>query len=60
MKKVIAMIWAYVSLIMIALGVSMLDGSLWGLGCLLLIVSGGYLTLYAKVKGFMKLEEENK
>ena len=59
MKKVVSMIWAYVSLIMIALGVSILDGRLWGLGCLLMIVSGGYLTLFAKVKGFMKIEEEN-
>ena len=58
MKKVLAVILAYVSLIMIALGVSMLDGRLWALGCILLIVSGGYLAVYAKVKGFMKVENE--
>jgi hypothetical protein len=57
-KKVLAMIWAYVSLIMIALGVSMLDSRFWVLGCVLLILSGGYLALYAKVRGFMKVENE--
>ena len=56
MKKVLAMILAYVSLIMIALGVSMLDGRFWGLGCILLILSGGYLALYAKARGFMKVD----
>lgn len=58
MKKVLSMILAYISLIMIAFGVSMLDGGLWWLGCILLIISGGYLTLFAKAKGFMKMEGE--
>ena len=56
MKNLLIKLLTFLIGIVFLVSITMLDGKAWLLGGLLLVLSGAYLALFAKVKGLMKFE----